>query len=80
MQGATVSGAYIAKANEGGAAAAAGIKEGDVVTEFNGVPITSASDLTAQVRAAAAGSDAKVTYVRGGKDYDVDVTLGELAG
>ena len=80
VQGATVSGAYIAKANEGGAAAAAGIKEGDVVTEFNGVPITSASDLTAQVRAAAAGSDAKVTYVRGGKDYDVDVTLGELAG
>ncbi|KJL24018.1 Periplasmic serine endoprotease DegP precursor [Microbacterium oxydans] len=80
VQGATVSGAYIAKANEGGAAAAAGIKEGDVVTEFNGVPITSASDLTAQVRAAAAGSDAKVTYVRGGKDYQVDVKLGELAG
>ncbi len=45
-----------------------------------GVPITSASDLTAQVRAAAAGSDAKVTYVRGGKEYDIEVTLGELAG
>lgn len=80
VQGATVSGAYIAKATDGGAAAAAGIQEGDVVTEFNGVPITSASDLTAQVRAAAAGSDAKVTYVRGGKEYEIDVTLGELAG
>ena len=64
----------------GGAAAAAGIQEGDIVTRFNGVPITSASDLTAQVRAAAAGSDAKVTYVRGGKEYDIEVTLGELAG
>ncbi|MFJ3472267.1 S1C family serine protease [Microbacterium maritypicum] len=80
VQGATVSGAYIAKATDGGAAAAAGIQEGDVVTTFNGVPITSASDLTAQVRAAAAGSAAKVTYVRGGKQYDVEVKLGELAG
>lgn len=80
VQGATVSGAYIAKVTDGGAAAAAGIQEGDIVTRFNGVPITSASDLTAQVRAAAAGSDAKVTYVRGGKEYDIEVTLGELAG
>lgn len=80
VQGATVSGAYIAKANDGGAAAAGGLQEGDIVTEFNGVPITSASDLTAQVRAAAAGSEAKVTYVRGGKSYDIEVTLGELAG
>ena len=78
IQGATVSGAYIADATSGGAAAAAGLKKGDIVTEFNGVPITSSSDLTAQVRAAAAGSDAKVTYVRDGKDYDVEVTLGTL--
>ena len=34
----------------------------------------------AQVRAAAAGSKADVTYVRGGKEYDIEVTLGELAG
>ncbi|MDF2507679.1 MAG: serine protease [Microbacterium sp.] len=80
IDGATVAGAYIAKANAGGAAAAAGIEAGDIVTSFNGVPITSATDLTAQVRAAAAGSEAKVTYVRDGKDYDVEVTLGELAG
>ncbi len=80
VEGATVAGAYIAKANEGGAAAAGGLEAGDIVTEFNGVPITSASDLTAQVRAAAAGSKADVTYVRGGKEYDIEVTLGELAG
>jgi putative serine protease PepD len=80
IEGATVAGAYIAKANAGGAAAGGGLEKGDIVTSFNGVPITSASDLTAQVRAAAAGSDAKVTYVRGGKSYDVEVTLGELAG
>lgn len=50
------------------------------MTAFNGVPITSASDLTAQVRAAAAGSEAKVTYIRGGKEYEIEVTLGALAG
>ncbi|MEU4016370.1 trypsin-like peptidase domain-containing protein [Microbacterium sp. NPDC028030] len=80
VEGATVAGAYIAKASAGGAAADAGIEEGDIVTSFNGVPITSATDLTAQVRAAAAGSTAELTYVRGGKEYDIEVTLGELAG
>ncbi|MBT2474954.1 trypsin-like peptidase domain-containing protein [Microbacterium sp. ISL-103] len=80
VEGAEVSGAYIAEVTGGGAAADAGLKADDIVTAFNGVPVTSASDLTAQVRAAAGGSDAKVNYIRGGKEYEADVTLGELAG
>lgn len=80
VEGADVAGAYIAEVTGGGAAADAGLEADDVVTAFNGVPITSASDLTAQVRAAAAGSEAKVTYVRGGKEYEIEVTLGELGG
>ncbi|WP_341956999.1 trypsin-like peptidase domain-containing protein [Microbacterium sp. LWH13-1.2] len=80
VENAEVAGAYIADVTDGGAAAAGGLKADDIVTAFNGVPITSASDLTAQVRAAAAGSEAKVTYIRGGKEYEIDVTLGELAG
>ncbi|MFF5626029.1 trypsin-like peptidase domain-containing protein [Microbacterium sp. NPDC012755] len=79
VEGSTQAGAYIAEVTDGGAAGAAGLKADDIVTAFNGVPITNASDLTAQVRAAAAGSDAKVTYVRGGKEYEADVTLGTLA-
>lgn len=79
VEGATVAGAYIADVSAGGAAETGGIEKGDVVTGFNGFPITSASDLTAQVRAAAADSDAEVTYVRDGKTYDIEVTLGELA-
>lgn len=77
---ATLAGAAIAEVTDGGAAAKAGLKAGDVVTAFNGVPITSATDLTAQVRAAAGGSDATVTFNRNGKEYERDVTLGELAG
>ncbi|AKV85153.1 serine protease [Microbacterium sp. CGR1] len=80
VKDADVSGAYIADVTGGGAAAAGGLEADDIVTAFNGVPITSASDLTAQVRAAAGGSDAKVTYIRGGKEYEADVTLGDLAG
>jgi putative serine protease PepD len=48
------------------------------VTSFNGVPVTDAVDLTAQVRAAAAGSDAKVTFVRDGETQTVELTLGTL--
>ncbi|MFE5410516.1 S1C family serine protease [Microbacterium sp. NPDC056569] len=78
VEGSTITGAYIAAVTDGGAAAAAGLQEGDVVTGFNGLPITDATDLTAQVRAAAAGSQAEVTYVRDGKTQTVEVTLGSL--
>jgi putative serine protease PepD len=78
VEGSTITGASIAEVVADGAAAAAGLEAGDIVTAFNGVPVTDATDLTAQVRAAAAGSDATVTYVRDGKTQTVDVTLGEL--
>ncbi len=78
VEGSTITGAYIGEVVDGGAAQTAGLQEGDIVTAFNGVPITDATDLTAQVRAAAAGSEATVTFVRDGKTQTVDVTLGEL--
>lgn len=75
---ATTAGALIADVTPGGAAEKAGLRKGDIVTEFNGVRIGSATDLTAQVRAAAAGSDATLTYVRDGQSRTLDVTLGAL--
>ena len=79
LKGATVVGAAIAKVTSGGAAANAGIQAGDVVTAFNGTPITNASDLTAQVRSVAGGGTATVTIDRNGKSQDITVTLGTLA-
>ena len=79
VESSTITGAYIAEVVDGGAAVAAGLQKGDIVTEFNDVPVTDATDLTAQVRAAAAGSDATVTFVRDGKTQTAEVTLGELA-
>jgi len=78
VESAEVSGAVIVDPTSGGPAAEAGMRKGDIVTKFNGLPISGATDLTAQVRAAAAGSEAKVTYVRDGQSYEADVTLGEL--
>jgi len=74
----SVVGALIADITSGGAADKAGLKTGDVVTSFNGRPITDSTDLTAQVRTLAPGSTAKLVYVRGDASTTVTVTLGTL--
>lgn len=75
---AEVVGASIRELTPGGAAESAGLQVGDIITKFNDIPITGKTDLTAQVRAAAAGSEATVTYVRDGQAGTVDLTLGTL--
>jgi len=75
---ATLAGAYIDEVTPGGAAAEAGLRAGDIVTGFDGVPITDATDLTAQVRALPGGAEADLVYVRDGEAREVTVTLGDL--
>ncbi|PPF88202.1 serine protease [Subtercola sp. Z020] len=75
----TVVGANVVAVTDGGAAAAAGLKKGDIITAFNGIAITDATDLTAQVRVLPAGASSSLTYLRDGKSTTVDVKLGELA-
>ena len=71
-------GAVLEKVNAGSAAAKAGLAKGDVIIDFNGVPISDASDLTAAVRTYAAGEKIKLTYPRGGASHTVSVTLDAL--
>lgn len=78
LKNVSVVGASVQSVTDGGAAKAAGIRKGDIITGFNGLPITGSIDLTAQVRAAEAGSEATVTYIRDGESTTVTVTLGEL--
>ena len=73
-----VVGASIKELVSDGAADNAGLRVGDVITQVDDIRITSASDLTAQIRAHAAGSEVTVTYVRGGKTDEVSLTLGTL--
>ncbi len=46
------------------AAAAAGLQAGDVITEFNGIPVESAQDLIAKVAATAPKTAVSITYLR----------------
>lgn len=72
-------GAYVEEVTAGGAAEKAGIKSGDVVTGFGGKEVTSASDLTALVRAQPAGAEVEVVVDRSGTVLKFQVTLGDAA-
>lgn len=71
-----VLGAYLAEIVAGSAAASAGLQPGDIVIAIDGVPVTDATDLTAQIRAHAAGAGITLSVVRGGARQEIDVTLG----
>jgi putative serine protease PepD len=74
----SVAGAVVNAVTSGSAAEQAGLKKGDIITKFNGLPVTDYTDLIAQVRAVAAGATAQLTYVRDGQATQVSVTLGTL--
>lgn len=72
-------GAKVVKLTAGGAAEQGGVKVGDIITKFNGVAITSASELTAAVRQEKAGSKATVQLLRDGNTQSLNVVLGDAA-
>lgn len=74
-----VAGAYVVSVIDGAAADQIGLREGDIITRFNNIAISSSSDLTAFVRYLPAGATADIVYVRDGRQYTETVTLGEMA-
>ncbi|WP_241560489.1 S1C family serine protease [Rathayibacter iranicus] len=46
---------------------------------MGGVPVTSGTDLTAQVRSHPANAEVELTYVRNGQAYEAKATLGQMA-
>jgi putative serine protease PepD len=60
---------------EGGAAAAAGLQAGDVITKINDFQTTTADGLIAAVRFYAPGTEVTVTYERNGSPETATVTL-----
>lgn len=73
-------GVYVLDVPKDGAAAAAGIKKGDVITQLNDKPITSGADLVGQIATYRPGDKIKVGYLRDGKQYTTNVTLRNLTG
>lgn len=72
-------GALVTRVLEDSPAAAAGIREGDIITAFDGKPIDFSSELPHVVGRRKVGSKAKLQVVREGKEITLDVVLGELA-
>lgn len=62
---------------DGSPASKAGIQKGDVIVRFDGENVTSARKLQRLVAETAPDHKAKVSVLRGGKETDVEVTIGK---
>lgn len=71
-----VDGVLITGTEKNSPAATSGLLKKDVVTAFNGKPITKASELLSAIRAADPGSKAVLRVRREGAESDVTATLG----
>ncbi len=71
-------GALVARAQDGGPAATAGIRNGDIILRFNGVEVREMRNLPRIVADNMVGAQVPVVVWRDGKEETITVTLGEL--
>lgn len=76
QQGGLAQGVYLYAVDPGGAAAAAGLQVGDVITRIDGTEIRTMTDLSAAKKSYTAGDTARFTVVRGGQSLQITVTWG----
>jgi len=69
-------GALVAMVLPGSPADKAGLQMGDVITEFNGTPVTNASSFRLSVAASEIGKPATLKYFREGREQSTEVVLG----
>ena len=69
-----VLGAQVKSVVAGGPAANAGVREGDVITSFNGRPTEGADELTVAIRGAKIGESVPFTYWRDGRTFNATMT------
>ena len=72
-----IEGVLITSVVEGGPASAAGLTQGDVITEIDKNKIASAGDLTSQVEKLKPGQKVVAVVYREGKKLPVDIIIGE---
>ena len=73
-------GVMVDEAPTGGAANAAGVKKGDIVTKINDVKVTTGPEMVEQVTRYKPGDKVSLTYLRDGKENTVSLTLKNKAG
>jgi putative serine protease PepD len=69
-------GVALATVVPGGPADKAGLQEGDVITELGGKTLATTADLSNVIDEHAPGDELRATYVRGGENATVTITLG----
>ncbi|MBO1753587.1 S1C family serine protease [Allobranchiibius sp. CTAmp26] len=79
LNGATEAAAQVKTVNSGSAAGRAGLKAGDYIIDVDGQQVASSDSLVGFVRARNVGQKVVLTIVRGGKQQNVTVTLGEAS-
>jgi len=73
-------GVYIHQVLEDGAAAKAGIKEGDVLVQVNGVEVNSGTSVQEQISKFSPGDKVDLILLRGNKEVNVTATLQNQSG
>jgi membrane-associated protease RseP (regulator of RpoE activity) len=53
-----------------------GLRQGDVITEFNGQPVKTPNEFNRHIRAAKPGSKVEVTFYRGAAEQKIELILG----
>ncbi len=76
----TVNGIYVAEVSSDGAAAEAGLKEGDVITKVDGKQITKFGELQELISSHRPGDKVAVEYLRDKKKHTATVTLLNVQG
>lgn len=71
-------GALVTSISPDSPAASAGLRQGDVITAFNGDPLEQMRQLPRLVASTQIGSTVPMTLLRGGKQQSIQVTVGEL--
>ena len=74
----TSDGALVSEVTADGPAEKAGIKSGDIITQFNGQKVKGVNELRTMVAAAEVGSEVTLTVIRDGATKEINVVLGEL--
>ncbi len=72
-------GAIVAKVEKDSPAAAAGLKDGDVVASLNGELVTDSHDLARKIAALGPKKEAELSIIRNGSHESIKVTLGSLS-
>ncbi len=76
----TVNGIYVGEVSSDGAAAGAGLKEGDVITAIDGKKITKFGELQELISSHRPGDKVSVTYLRDKKQHTATITLLNVQG